>query len=243
MHSVDASVPTQDPLVGVAAGVPNGATNGTNGANVESIDKISKTLDGVDLDNAVEEGELAAMGTGISSTYSASVVRGEVTYIFTSEIDPDQFHIVMVRKVYHNDYWGPRQTLRIGRIPAPRARGDMSASLFQLEDGSYGIRLYIIHKSSIIEYCLDTPVGKKDEWFRGAFASVDLKDAPVMLKDRSFLTTFGTDQLKNLGVTYEGKEALLRIFIVEKPTERRVTMLTHAGTAGKGKWYRNLIEN
>lgn len=163
----------------------------------------------------------------ISKAYSASVIRGAKTYIFSNGETTDGSKVIRLQVADEDE--APIKTLRIGGVDVPASDGPMAAVTVALAAGKViGIRLYVIRKKQIIEYGTDTNPGQSDKWAVQGYKSTNLAQG-------SFLTAFGYEHLSQLsgnpGPT-SNSAILLRLYYTKEGADDEVTQATYSVIGG-----------
>jgi hypothetical protein len=158
--------------------------------------------------------------------YSASVVRGDTTYIFFNDQNSNGDLVLKLMKV--NDDDAPTATLRVDGKDVPGSDGPIAATI--VNNGVDGIRLYVVNRKNIVEYGLDTPVGSPDKWKKESFTNT------IKLDQGSFLNALGKPELGS--IKSSGKPVLLRIFYTKEGASNQITQQSYTD-----RWEERTIES
>jgi hypothetical protein len=134
----------------------------------------------------------------------ASVARNHTTYIFWNDVDADDNRIVKVMKIMAFGQ-ATEETLRVEGRMVPASDGPMVATV--VDNGADGIRLYLIHRRSIVEYGCDSKDGEPDAWRKEAFADIKVDTDSILIVQ-------GKSELKGLR-TDDGSLPKLRLFFTK----------------------------
>ena len=161
-------------------------------------------------------------------SFSGSVVRGKVTYIFYNGTTENEEDVIKIMKV--TEKAAPTETLKVDGVNVPASQGPIAATI--VGDSNW-IRLYVVNKKTIVEYGLDTEVGKDDEWKKEGFTS------NIKLNQHSFLTVMGKPELGNT-VNAKGNQVRLRLFYSKEGAANQITTQTYTDLEG---WQEKTIDS
>lgn len=166
-----------------------------------------------------------------TTSYSASIVAGESTYVFFNETDKKtKKPTIQFFRVEGTD--ATRDTIRLDKVAVETQRGPIAAATcIDKVTQKLNIRVYYIFDDKIVEVGLDDAEDNKT-WSAKGMTATGIEVAPG-----SFLAAIGNSGLKELRESKAkeeiDKDAVLRIYYNSKQYADMVTANTYNGKSTK----------